>query len=42
MTNEYNNGKFLDALRSGDKKAFAKLVEDNSESIYRVALKDVE
>ena len=39
MTNEYNNGKFLDALRSGDKKAFAKLVEDNSESIYRVALR---
>lgn len=34
---EYDNQLFLNQLKQGNKKAFAKLVEDNSESIYRLA-----
>ncbi len=34
-----NDQAFLEALRMGDKKAFAILVETNSEAIYRVALR---
>ena len=34
-----NNKKELEALRNGDKEAFAKLVNRNSENIYRLGLK---
>jgi RNA polymerase sigma-70 factor, ECF subfamily len=35
--NEDNNQAFLEALKRGDRGAFAKLVEDTSARIYRVA-----
>ena len=36
---KYDENISLDALRKGDKKAFAQLVKANSEAIYRLALR---